>query len=479
MLKLRKLALAALAATAVTPVMAQDFGQVVDQMLAERAATYFGIDAPLAAAAPEVADGYRLPTHAAADTVALAPGLTASYLTRDVADAADMMAFYPAANPTHLILCIEGDREEIAAGKLNPGVQRVSLADGAVETIVRGTSSCDGIRTTPWGTILFTEEDDLGLAYEILNPLETNEVVILDRATGETSDPARVVVRLALPTMAWEGIAVLENGVVYAGDELRPGTANEDADGGAIFKFVPATPYAGGAISDLSASPLVAGTTYAMQVQCRGGDVQFGQGCEVGLARWIEVDPTNARAAADAAAATGYYRPEDLHADPVFDGEGVRFCWTNTGNEGAHFFAEVMCAIDESPLEIAVANAAGEIEMTTVVSRFIQGDRDFNSFDNLDFQPGTGILYVIEDHDNGDVFACLRDGEDRDLMTDGCIRILSVKDTSAEPTGFAFSADGMTAYVVIQHSDDTNMPKVDDYGTDDIIVITGFKAPAM
>lgn len=60
----------------------------------------------------------------------------------------------------------------------------------------------------------------------------------------------------------------------------------------------------------------------------------------------------------------------------------------------------------------------------------------FNSFDNLAFQPRTGNLYVIEDHDKGDVYACLPDGEDRDIKTDGCIHVLSVKDSSAEPTGF-------------------------------------------
>jgi len=31
-------------------------------------------------------------------------------------------------------------------------------------------------------------------------------------------------VRAALPTMAWEGLAVLPSGVVIAGDELRPGS---------------------------------------------------------------------------------------------------------------------------------------------------------------------------------------------------------------------------------------------------------------
>jgi hypothetical protein len=167
--------------------------------------------------------------------------------------------------------------------------------------------------------------------------------------------------------------------------------------------------------------------------------------------------------------ATGFYRPEDLHRYPVYKGDGVRFCWTNTGNEGARHYAEVMCGVDSAPLT-ADAN-----QRTVVINRFVEGDTDFNSFDNLAFQPKTGNLYVVEDHHNGDVFACLPDGTDRDIKSDGCIKVLSVKDTSAEPTGFIFSADGSTAYVSIQHSDDGLTPMVDDYRTDDLIRITGFK----
>lgn len=476
---MKRLLLATVATCAALPAFGEDFGAMVDAMLAEKSAALFGISTPLAATAePSATEGYRVDGRAAADSVALAGGLTAEFLTQTAADHTDMMAFYPAAAPTHLIVCNEGDAEDLGNGKMQPGVQRIALADGRVETIVRGTSSCDGIRTTAWGTVLFTEEDDAGGAYEILNPLAiVDAVTIKDRATGETSDPAAVARRMALPTMAWEGIAVLDSGVVYGGDELRPGTAAPDADGGAMFKFIPAAPHAGGPITTLDASPFAAGKTFALQVQCVKDKVQFGQGCEVGNATWIEVDPTKARAEADAKGATGYYRPEDLHQDPTFT-EGARFCFTNTGNEGGKNFAEVMCAVDSEPLNVPVADAEGKIAPTTVINRFVEGDLDFNSFDNLDFQPGTGILYVIEDHPNGDIWACLPDGADRDLKSDGCIRVLSVKDTSAEPTGFVFDATGTTAYVSIQHSDDSKVAKVDDYGTDDVLKITGFGAVA-
>ncbi|MEO6395995.1 MAG: alkaline phosphatase PhoX, partial [Devosia sp.] len=358
-------------------------------------------------------------------------------------------------------------------------VQAISLADGNVTTLLRGMTSCDGIRTSPWGTIIATEEEDDGGVYEIIDPLAIKDVKIIDRASGEVSDPAHVVKRSAVPVMAWEGFAITPEGVVYGGDELRPGTGEADADGGAIFKFIPATLHGGAMISSLDQSPLVAGKSYAMQVQCQGGKIQFGQGCEIGKAAWIEIDPAHARADALAKGATGYYRPEDLHADPVYQGPGIRFCGANTGNEEAHNYAEVICTVDLAPAEAPQADADGKLVFTTEINRFVEGDLSFNSFDNLDFQPGTGILYVLEDHPNGEIYACLPDGADRDIKTDGCIRVFNLKDTSAEPTGFIFADDGMTAYVSIQHSDDTNVGKVDDYGTDDLIKITGFKAPAM
>jgi hypothetical protein len=274
--------------------------------------------------------------------------------------------------------------------------------------------------------------------------------------------------------MAWEGFAVLPSGVLIAGDELRPGTGGNDRDGGAVFKFVPTSPRLPGAapIASIVESPLASGWVYALRVSCTSG-TQYGQGCEIGNAAWVAVNAATARASANAAGATGYYRPEDLHEDPLYrdesNPEAVRFCWANTGNEDGKNYAEVVCGVDGSPL---VANAT---QPTVVVNRFVEGDTDFNSFDNLAFQPKTGNLYVIEDHDNGDVFACLPDGADRDIKSDGCVKILSVKDTSAEPTGFLFDASGTTAYVSVQHSDDSLMPLVDGYPTDDVIKITGFK----
>lgn len=460
-----------------------DFGSRTQHLLERLSRPLFGIERPLDESAPTTTGDYRTPFQSAEDQVLLAKGLKAEYVTREAGDLADMFAFWPNdEDPTHLIFCIEGARQNLGTTlpsgvqKLNPAVQRIRISNGAVETILRGMTRCDGIRRTAWGTILATEEVTDGGAYEIITPLTITNHTIIDRALGSVVDEngapsTKVAKRTALPRMAWEGIAALPNGVVIAGDELRPGTGTADSDGGAIFKFVPANPRetGNGLITDLNDSPYVAGEVYALQVSCNDNNQQYGQGCEIGNGAWVSVSALNARPDADAAGACGYYRPEDLELDMEFQGPGARFCWANTGEAGGSNYGEVLCGVDSNPL------LADPTQRTVVVNRFVEGDPDFNQPDNFDFQPKSGIHYVIEDNPNGDIFACLPDGSDRDIKTDGCIKILSVTDSSAEPTGFKFAGDGRTAYLSIQHSNDGKMPMVDNSRTDDILKITGFR----
>lgn len=449
-----------------------DFGLDTEHRLRQQAAALFGFSAPPTESAKPMETPYRGAETLAAAQMDLAKGLSVEYVTRDAANLSDQMALWPSdEQPTHLIACIEVDRQEIAPAKLNPSIQRIELATGKVETVLRGLSGCDAIRRTPWGTILVGEERSDGGAYEILDPLLVTEQSVLDRASGNVSDPARIAKRAALPVMAWEGVTVTRSGVVVGGDELRPGTLRQDADGGALFKFTPSRPWFGEPLQQLADSPLAAGEVFALQILCQETGDRYGQGCEVGSGAWVKVSAPNARQDAYLQGATGYYRPEDLQQDLTYLGPGLRFCWTNTGDEHNHHYAEVLCAVDREPLFGGGPNKRRAV----TVSRFLEGDEDFNSFDNIEFQPGTGNLYVIEDHANGDIFACLPDGGDRDLKSDGCVRLLSLRDPSAEPTGFIFTGDGSTAYLSIEHSDDALMPRRDDFGTDDIVRISGFQ----
>lgn len=457
-----------------------DFGQMVEHQLEAKSVQLFGFDHSLPRPADETNYVAREAATSASQRILLAKGLKAEFVTRHIASPADMIAFWPnASNPTHLMVCIEGSR---ATDGINASIQRVELETGTVETILYGMSRCDGIRTTDWGTVLATEESDDGRAYEIINPLtttghwvESRDLGIVRDGLGSSTTSSHIVQRPDLPTMSWEGLTVQPSGVVIGGDELRPGSGTNDTDGGAIFKFVPEVPRTDdNTISDLADSPLAAGTAYAMQVSCRDDRQQYGQGCEVGNAAWIQIDPLNARADANDQGATGYYRPEDLHSDPTYSGEGVRFCWTNTGNEGAKHYSEVICGVDAEPL------VAEDDNRTVVVNRFVEGDTRFNSADNLEIQPKTGNVYVVEDHQYGEIWACLPDGDDSDIKTDGCLSMISVIDPQAEPTGFIFDASGETAYVNIQHGEcpvelqDFDSNPVNGC-TDDLIKITGFK----
>lgn len=452
----------------------KDVGQILEDYKTREAVRWTGTWRVLPLGqCTDVPDGYRTSSQLASEQIALPIGLKAEYVTRWAGNSTDMMVLWPSDSPTHLITAVEGGRQDLGGGKFNPSVQRINLSTGLVETILRGLTAVDPIRITPWGTILIGEETTNGGAYEILNPLTTTNVTVTDRTTGDNTAPTLVAKRTALPAIAWEGIVILPNGVLYAGDELRPGTGTMDRDGGAIFKFIPTTPHVGTAVSDLAQSPFASGSVYAARVSCTPS-VQYGQGCEAGNTEWIPVSAANARNDADAGGATGYYRPEDMEQDFGYTGPGVRACWANTGDANALNFGEVMCFIDEAPLTAP----AGDVSQARIY-RFLEGNPQLNQPDNLAFQPNSNALFVIEDNPNGEIYACLADGHDLDEKTDGCALIACVKDDSAEPTGWLFSNPNvkgeMDVYVSIQHSNDNNMPLVDGYRTDDVIKITGIK----
>ncbi|HZX49023.1 MAG TPA: hypothetical protein VFF47_07390, partial [Nitrospirota bacterium] len=226
--------------------------------------------------------------------VVAAEGLRVELISGGMIAPADMMVLLPNAEyPTHAIACVENFNGMPG----QPSVQRVNLTTGTVEVVLRGMRACDPVKHTPWGTVLVAEESGAdGRAYEILDPMNTIEANVIDRATGMTDSPS-VAQRPALGSRSWEGIVVLPDGTVYMGDELRPSSGTP---GGTIYKFVPTTPWIPGAlpVSDLSQSPLVSGEVYALRLGARSGGTDYGQGSELGLGKWILTDGTRADAAA-------------------------------------------------------------------------------------------------------------------------------------------------------------------------------------
>ncbi|HEV8636784.1 MAG TPA: alkaline phosphatase PhoX [Chloroflexota bacterium] len=456
---LRTAAGAAIAALAVagSALAGPDFGQHQERQLQAHAMAEFGIAGPL----EESSSRSITAEQAAADPLALvtlAPPLRARVVTSGAAGKSiDMIALWPNdADPTHLIACNE-------EGPNEPGLQRIELRSGQVETILTGTTSCDPVRRTAWGTILFAEEagggPSGGRVYELIDPLATTGVV-LDRATGAFTGGVgaeHFAVRPALGRLSFEGFALYPSGLTYYGDEQRPANG---APGGAYFKFVPTSPRPPGAppVASLDQSPLAAGAVYGLRVGRRGGFTDYGQGTQLGFGRWVPVPPSpepDLRAQAVALKLTGYYRPEDIDVDRRAEAEGrVRFCANNTGNEGDdQYYGETICITDGTLAE-ATANAA-----TPEVQLLVVGSPAFAMPDNIAYQPDRGNWVIHEDADpthlaphNDDLWSCLPDGADADLLSDGCVRIATLNDLTAEWTGGVFDQSGKRFFVSVQHN---------------------------
>lgn len=461
------LAFSAYAPALADPSPDADFGLFLEHQLSAHSQQLFGFGRPLEASSRASISAAQAEADPTA-LVTLARGLRARVVSAaaSLGPNADMMALWPSdANPTHLVACNE-------EGAANPGIQRIRLSDGAVETILTGTVSCDPIRRTPWGTIIAGEEAGAsGWLLELVDPLGTTGVTF-DRATGTVSGgagAANVAVRPAVGRLSWEGIAVYPNGVMYYGDENRPSTGTA---GGAYFKFVPARPWTGGgAIRSLADSPLAAGKVYGLRLGRRSGSTDYGQGSNTGLGTWVEVPAAsvgNLRAAAAALKLTGHYRPEDIDIDGGELAAGrVRFCGNDTGNESDDSnFGEAIC-ISDGTLDQALANAA-----TPEVQLFVVGTPELAMMDNMAYQPGRGSWILHEDGDgplvgrNNDLWACLPDGADADRLSDGCVRVATLNDLDAEWTGGFFDARGETFYVSVQHN-------VTGHGV--ILAITGWR----
>src|SRR5215470_2633132 len=473
----------------------RDFGSFVADQLSDHSEQLFGIGHPLEESALGPYDG---PDNLQA--IQVAQGLHVSLVSSSVASAADQIAMWPDDdNPKFLFVCDEETTD--------PAVQRVDLSKPAgsnATTIVKGLTSCDPVRRTPWGTIIVAEEAGLtGGLYELFDPANINTVInVSNRDAGTTSDP-RLVKRKAVGSLSFESFAIKQDGTMIYGDELAPSGGNA---GGGIYKFVPAVPFQGnGPIAVPAQSPLASGSVFGLRVAAQGSS-NWGQGAETGNGAWVAVNLAGAnvvdgagniilRNAQALQRFTGYYRPEDMDVDPIALEDGVfRACWANTGRmshtdsslvENSGVKAEIMCLVENPPSTFAPNPVTGTIP---TVDRFIAGSEERGMFDNVAFQPHTGNLVVLEDNSvtsvkhlnptvtelrGNDLWICLPDGKDDDVQSDGCVRFASIRDTSAEPTGFIFTGSGESAFVNIQHRAANDALGAGNHGA--LVKISGFK----
>jgi hypothetical protein len=446
-------------AGAVAAAVSIDFGIQTQQQLSQRAEQLFGVNNPLAASSTADLNQSQALANPAG-LVTLAQGLKANVVSAgNAAPNLDQAVLWPKSNPTYLISINE-------EGSDQAGLQKINLKTGVATTIVSGTESGDPVRATPWGTILFGEEDgDTGAMYELIEPLSVVGATI-DRTTGASSTPKIRRVN-ALGFNAFEGLAIMPNGVTYYGNEL---SANAGAAGGAYYKFVPSTPWPGGAaITSLDQSPYSNGSIFALRVGTSGNN---GQGFQYGRGTWQAISGNGValHPLAVAVNATGYYRPEDIDIDTNALAAGnVRFCGNNTGRDSSRYFGETICITDGSVSASASGSTVPEVTL------LVQGSQELNMPDNIAYQASRGNWILHEDGStngaqggtrNNDLWDCLDDRSDNDSLSDGCIRIGSLNDLDAEWTGGFFDSTGQHFYVSVQHNSS-------GFGT--ILDITGWK----
>ena len=339
--------------------------------------------------------------------------------------------------------------------------------------------------------------------YELIDPEHIGTAIaVTDRDLGTTTDPLHLVKRQAVGSLSFEASR-------SAGrhDDLRRRTGAERRRRRRWnLQVRAAIPFQGnGPITAAAQSPLASGSVFGLRVAAQGS-TNWGQGAETGNGAWVAVNLTGAnvvdakhniilRNAQVLQKFTGYYRPEDMDIDPIAAEDGVfRACWANTGRmshtdssvvENSGVKAEVMCLVENPPSDFAPNPTTGTIP---TVNRFVTGSEERGMFDNVAFQPHTGNLVVLEDNSvksvkslnplvtelrGNDLWICLPDGDDDDVLSDGCVRFASIRDTSAEPSGFKFSGSGESAYVNIQHRAVNDSQGNTNHGA--LIKISGFK----
>lgn len=424
----------------------EDWGLEQQTQLQNKSRPLFGVGQPLTQSSNVDLDQAQALADPAG-VITVAKGLKVNVVTAGkAAPNLDQMVLWPKNDPQYIIACNE-------EGVSQPALQKIQLSNGDATTIATGINSCDPVRATPWGTVLFGEENgSVGAMYELIDPLTVVGATIKN-VTGVTSTPKIRRVN-ALGFLSYEGLGILPSGVTYYGDEL---SASNGAPGGAYYKFVPTTPWSGGdPITNLDQSPFSSGTVYGLRV---GQGSNFGQGFAYGIGTWQLLTSTpgqQLRPLATTAKLTGYYRPEDLSLDEAALAAGnVRFCGNNTGRDSARYWGETICFTDGTVAGAISQNSGPQVQL------LVQGSSQLNMADNIAYQPGRGNWVIEEDGSTGDfidgsrnndIWDCLDDGADDNTLSDGCIRIASLNDLDAESTGGFFDSTGAHYYVSIQHN---------------------------
>lgn len=302
-------------------------------------------------------------------------------------------------------------------------VSVVDLKTGETKIIANGSdwTALDGIRWTPWGTIVFAEETAGGRFFEMM--LDKKDLM-----------SGTVIERPAVGLMAHEGIDIGSDGSIYVVDEHRGQSSGcegvEGHCGGGVYKFVPHL-----------YGNLESGDLYMLKVTGEDG---------VGMGEWVgPIDAANVRLSGTEFGGTSYQRPEDLEiiANTLYVAvtEGSRDEFGDQKYDGR------VIAVNLNSMKVTNFVKAG---MNVPLEIGKPGDEIFQSGldnpDNLAESPD-GKLIIIEDNKPSDIWIAGKD-HNGDGAADNVWLFGSLTDPGAEGTGIYFGKDPKTLFVNIQHS---------------------------
>ena len=316
---------------------------------------------------------------------------------------------------------------------LKTGETKVLAQQGGLEN---GYTALDGIRWTPWGTLLFAEETAGGRLFEIT-------------LNDDMMSVAKIMDRPLVGRLAHEGIDLDAAGNVYVVDEHRGRTSGCDGVvpcGGSVYKFVP------NSFGDLSSGEL-----FILKVTGADG---------VGHAQWVgPIDSLNARVSGAEFGGTSYQRPEDLEIINntlyVAMTEGPRDAVTET-NPAEENFSQLefkkelyegrVIAVNLDSMDVSNFVKPGVNVPVEIGKPGEEGHQTgFDSVDNLAETPD-GKLMMIEDNKPSDIWIASTK-TDNEGASKKVKLFASLTDPEAEGTGIYFSPlDPKTLYVNVQHS---------------------------